>query len=189
MANKKSKFRINLLPGKEETEIDRLLSWAGLWGRYILILTEALVLLAFFSRFKYDQELIDLKWGTEAAAGVNDKKDAVLAYKDFEGEFRRIKLKNELYQKIVGERLYPGKWLEEILPIIGNVGVREINIAEKEIFLSAEANSPADLAIFLEKLIKEKPKWSLILQNVNVKRGQSPQVQFSLTIREGDNKK
>ena len=53
---------IDLLKQKpiEERFLGRFLEWALSYGRYIIIGTQIIVLLAFFSRFKLDQELSDL---------------------------------------------------------------------------------------------------------------------------------
>lgn len=51
---------INLLPRKEKSLADRFFSWILTYGRFIIIGTELIVLLAFLSRFKLDRDLIDL---------------------------------------------------------------------------------------------------------------------------------
>lgn len=51
---------INLLPGKESAFGETFLNWVLSIGRYIIIGTEIIVLIAFLSRFKLDRDLIDL---------------------------------------------------------------------------------------------------------------------------------
>ena len=53
---------INLLPQSafETSFTGRFLQWAVTSGRYIIILTEAVVIVAFLSRFKLDQDLANL---------------------------------------------------------------------------------------------------------------------------------
>lgn len=58
-----SNVSINLL-GKEDftrTPSGRIISWAVTYGRYIMIGTEIVVLLAFASRFSLDRKLTDLR--------------------------------------------------------------------------------------------------------------------------------
>ena len=53
---------INLI-GEEEmahTPVGRIVAWAVTYGRYIMIGTEIIVLLAFISRFSLDRKLTDL---------------------------------------------------------------------------------------------------------------------------------
>lgn len=54
--------QINLLGGSdlEHTPVGRIISWATTYGRYIMIGTEIVVLLAFISRFSLDRKLTDL---------------------------------------------------------------------------------------------------------------------------------
>lgn len=54
---------VNLLdqPEFESTSVSRLFNWAVTYGRYIMIGTEVIVLLAFISRFSLDRKLTDLR--------------------------------------------------------------------------------------------------------------------------------
>lgn len=61
MPKKPAALSINLLPDKETTFGEKFLNWSLTFGRYIIIGTEIIVLVAFFSRFKLDHDLIDLK--------------------------------------------------------------------------------------------------------------------------------
>ena len=53
---------VNLLEKDDfsESPIGRIVTWAITYGRYIMILTEIVVLLAFISRFSLDRKLTDL---------------------------------------------------------------------------------------------------------------------------------
>jgi Tfp pilus assembly protein PilN len=61
MPKKPSVVSINLLPSKQKNFGDKFIQWSLTYGRYIIIGTEIIVLLAFLSRFKLDREYIDLK--------------------------------------------------------------------------------------------------------------------------------
>ena len=54
--------RINLLGSQdlEHTPWGRIVAWATTYGRYIMITTEIIVLLAFISRFSLDRKNTDL---------------------------------------------------------------------------------------------------------------------------------
>ena len=78
------KILINLI-GEEEMEhtpIGRIVTWAVTYGRYIMIGTEIVVLLAFISRFSLDRKLTDLK------EEVTEKQAIIEANIDFEKDFR-----------------------------------------------------------------------------------------------------
>jgi Tfp pilus assembly protein PilN len=77
---------INLI-GEEEMEhtpVGRIVSWAVTYGRYIMIGTEVIVLLAFISRFSLDRKLTDLN------DEISQKQDIIEANVDFEQEFRNV---------------------------------------------------------------------------------------------------
>ncbi len=55
------KYKINLLPPPEQTFFDRVVFFAFNYVRYILVITQLVVLGVFTYRFTVDQELLDLK--------------------------------------------------------------------------------------------------------------------------------
>ncbi|MBI2036467.1 PilN domain-containing protein [Candidatus Microgenomates bacterium] len=60
MPKKPGLISVNLLPRKEIGFGEKFLNWSLTFGRYIIIGTEIIVLIAFLSRFKLDRDLIDL---------------------------------------------------------------------------------------------------------------------------------
>jgi Tfp pilus assembly protein PilN len=77
---------INLLGDSEmeHTPVGRIVGWAVTYGRYIMIGTEIVVLLAFISRFSLDRKLTDLK------EEVTQKQDIIEANISFESDIRTI---------------------------------------------------------------------------------------------------
>lgn len=77
---------VNLI-GEEEMEhtpVGRIVTWAVTYGRYIMIGTEIIVLLAFISRFSLDRKLTDLK------EEVSQKQAIIDANHEFETDFRTL---------------------------------------------------------------------------------------------------
>lgn len=77
---------INLLGDSdmEHTSLGRIVSWAVTYGRYIMIGTEIVVLLAFISRFSLDRKLTDLK------EEVTQKQEIIEANLAFEKDVRLL---------------------------------------------------------------------------------------------------
>lgn len=77
---------INLLGDSEmsHTSLGRIVGWAVTYGRYIMIGTEIIVLLAFISRFSLDRKLTDLK------EEVVQKQDIIEANLSFEKDVRLL---------------------------------------------------------------------------------------------------
>ncbi|OGK16076.1 hypothetical protein A2774_01755 [Candidatus Roizmanbacteria bacterium RIFCSPHIGHO2_01_FULL_39_12c] len=59
------KYRINLITKKKEKVVDKLIYFMLNYLRYILVITQIVVIGVFFYRFKIDQELVDLQESTE----------------------------------------------------------------------------------------------------------------------------
>jgi Tfp pilus assembly protein PilN len=78
--------QINLLPKKDlaDTALGKVLKFSLTYGRYIIVGTQLIVLLAFFSRFKLDRELTDLQ------ESVEQKQTIVESLVEFENEVRLI---------------------------------------------------------------------------------------------------
>jgi len=79
------KILINLL-GQEQQEhspMGRFISWVTTYGRYIMVTTEMIVLVAFLSRFSLDRQLTDLK------DEIQQKQDIIAANQDLEIDFRQ----------------------------------------------------------------------------------------------------
>jgi len=79
------KISINLLglEQQEHTPVGRFIGWVTTYGRYIMVTTEMIVLVAFLSRFSLDRQLTDLK------DEIQQKQDIIAANQDLEIEFRQ----------------------------------------------------------------------------------------------------
>lgn len=65
------KYFINLFPEKEQDLVDKTIYFAFHYLRYILVITQFVVICVFFYRFKVDQDIVDLR------DGLNQKKEIV----------------------------------------------------------------------------------------------------------------
>jgi Tfp pilus assembly protein PilN len=88
---------INLI-GEEEmshTPVGRIVTWAVTYGRYIMIGTEIVVLLAFISRFSLDRKLTDLN------EEISQKQAIIEANVDFEQQFRIVQNQLATIQSLI----------------------------------------------------------------------------------------
>ena len=78
--------KINLLPVDpfEQGFWGRFLKWGLSVGRYIVIATELVVILAFLSRFKLDRDLSDLN------ETIAEKQAVLAAYSTLEADYREL---------------------------------------------------------------------------------------------------
>lgn len=138
---------INLLPGEETKKIGKFLSWVLTYGRYIIIGTEIIVLLAFFSRFKLDRDLTDLH------QAIAQKQAVILAAYDLEQQVRSLQNRLLIIKKLEKQRGFSQKILdtfEGLIPV--DVNLTEISLDTNKIAFSAVAHSNDGFTTFLNNL-------------------------------------
>jgi hypothetical protein len=104
------KKQINLLPRKgfEATSVGRVVGWLLGTFRIILIITEIIVMSAFFSRFFLDTRNSDLN------EEIQQKQAVIASFANTESEFRIIQNKLAVYSKLSKENDQNSKILEAI---------------------------------------------------------------------------
>ena len=139
---------INLLP-KTEFEISfwgRFLKWSLTAGRYIIILTELLVIVAFMSRFKLDHDLSDLNdtiLGKQALLEASANTEKVLRLTQARLNFADQKQKNhpvpsEVISKITG--LLPSRVTLSSVALVGsNLTLEMTSPSEQELGVLVQA--------------------------------------------------
>ncbi len=80
-----STVEINLLGSSKQelSPVGRMITWITTYGRYIMITTEMIVLIAFISRFSLDRQLTDLK------DEISQKQDIIAYNQGLEITFKR----------------------------------------------------------------------------------------------------
>jgi cell division protein FtsL len=82
------KYFINLFPEKEKDAVDKVMYFAFHYLRYILVITQFVVICVFFFRFKVDQEIVDLK------DRLSQKKQIIVATKSLINEIAYLEEKS-----------------------------------------------------------------------------------------------
>jgi Tfp pilus assembly protein PilN len=140
---------INLLGDSdtEHTPLGRIVNWAVTYGRYIMIGTEIVVLLAFISRFSLDRKLTDLK------EEVAQKQEIIEANLPFEQDVRDLQDK---LSKIKTLKTQPFNALailtsfQTLLP--SGMYLRSIVVSNNEVTVSAVAGSTGAFAQFIANM-------------------------------------
>lgn len=161
------KTPINLLP-KSEFELSywgRFLKWALSTGRYIIILTEIVVIAAFLSRFKLDQDLSDL---TDA---VNNKQQILKHTAATEKNFRLVQSRLDAAAALLSSQNKPSQILDAVASALPeSLRLTSVAIATGQITVAAQAGSELDVGFFLGHLINQtysdgSRKWKSITLN------------------------
>ncbi len=167
---------INLI-GEEElshTPIGRIVTWAVTYGRYIMIGTEIVVLLAFISRFSLDRKLTDLN------DEIDQKQAIIEANADFEQEFRMVQNQVSSIQKLTNTptTILDGlNTLQTILPV--DVYLDTLSIEPDKLTANAVAGSSEGFSTLLANL-----QASNTLKNVDIggiTRNPTTGIQFQFT--------
>lgn len=154
-------INVNLLPGEETKKTGKFFTWVLTYGRYIIIGTEIIVLLAFLSRFKLDRDLTDLH------QSIAQKQEVVLAAQDLEKEVRSLQNRLAIIKKLEKQRDFPPELLtafEGLTP--ADVTLTEFSLDTSKITLTATALSNAGFTTFLNNLSASSYFGDISLDNV-----------------------
>lgn len=145
----KKQVNINLIVKEElgESFSGQVLSWALTYGRYIIILTQIIVLTVFFLRFKLDRDHTDLKEATSQKAAiiesVSDLEDEIRRVQGRLANIRQISTNQDALLKIL-------QFFQENIP--SNVNFNTLILSSDKIAFSATAGSFKSFSFLLSEL-------------------------------------
>ncbi|MBM3205588.1 PilN domain-containing protein [Candidatus Shapirobacteria bacterium] len=171
------KTTIEFIPQEEweKTSFGHFLKWLLGVGRWIVIVTELVVIIAFLSRFKLDRDLTDLH------ESVKQKQTIIIASSDFEKEWRFLQKRLTTIDGLKKSQLQA----DQILTIFSQVtpaGIQLSNFAvvDKKISFTASADSETTFAVFLKNLKGLDQITNLAIDKVSISEEQFGKVIFSL---------
>lgn len=131
-------IEINLL-GQEDlkhTPQGRIVSWALTYGRYIMIGTEIVVLLAFISRFSLDRKLTDLK------EEISQKQAILEANIDLEQQIRLLQDTLVKLKQTTAHQMVPLETLTTLLAVLPpDVYVDSLDVSTDRLSVTAVAGT------------------------------------------------
>lgn len=140
---------INLI-GQEDlshTPQGRIVQWAMTYGRYMIILTEVIVLAAFVSRFTLDRKLTDLK------EEITQKQAIIEANAELEMQIRTVQAQTDQVKKLIDGQAQPINILtlvESFLPL--DVYLESLDIKQSTLNAKATAKTTGGFAQLLANL-------------------------------------
>lgn len=141
----------------EKTSFGKLLKWVLTVGRWIVIVTELVVVLAFLSRFKFDRDLTDLN------ERVKQQQAIITASAQFEEEFRLLQKRLLTISELKRTLSEPELIITELSDLIPpDVLLDELSVSKNQINLTAVALSENGLAGFLNNL-KNSPRFEKLI--------------------------
>ncbi len=170
--------KINLLPPDEfeKTPLGQFLKWALTIGRYIVIGTELIVIVAFLSRFKLDRDLVNLN------EEIKSKMVVIASFEDLEEKTRILQLQLQSIKGAKGKGLETDQlldFIDENIPL--NVFLADLSLnQESGLELEGIALSEVDLATFLNRLEESQLFEKISLESISHGGEEGPEIEFGL---------
>lgn len=146
----KRRSRINLLPTKEKTFGEKAYYFVFNYLRYVIVITQLVVVIVFFYRFQIDQEIIDLK------DEINQKNEIIKTARPLIEEAKLIGKKTKSVENI----LINQQNLEEIFNYLTNIfpksaTLRKLDYKENGLEIEGFTMNVNDLKKFHKRLESE----------------------------------
>ena len=178
MPKKHTSLAVNLLPHKEPSFGDKFLNWSLTFGRYIIIGTEIVVLLAFFSRFKLDRDYSDLN------EQVKEKQKILTSLKPTEDTVNRLQLRLSEIERVEATA---GGGINA-LPAIASftppeITYQQISVAGNKVTIIGAAQATEDISRFVGTLANSSlfKKDSVSLEKVERRKEEDKVIIFTIS--------
>lgn len=175
---------VNLLgeESPEATPIGRLIEWVTTYGRYIMVTTELVVLIAFVSRFSLDRKLTDLK------EEIQQKQDILEVNKDLEAEIRATQDRLKDIRTILNQQQQTYDTISAFHALIPpGVYLQNLTVTKDKLTTDAVAQSTDSFSQFLANLTASKQLTSVEIGDIN--KQAITGIVFSLTAKPAAPKK
>lgn len=168
-------YRINLLQRKRKptTLIDKLIFFALHYLRYIIIITQIIVIGVFFYRFTIDQQVIDLK------ESVNQKQEIIRIALPIVQEAKAFEAKTTVIKKILDQQKQFSVHFDYIVSIIPeSIIVKKLNLTAEGIALEGNATEINSVRALYERVKKDKK-----FKNVSLEKVTKDESLFTFSIK------
>jgi len=155
------RYKINLMHKKEISLIDRMTFFGLNYLRYIIVITQLIVIGVFFYRFQIDQRIIDLK------ESVEQKKEIVKIVLPLLNEAAKIDKKTSIIDEtLLQQEKFSGMLEYFIASFPETVILTNLEIKDGAIKIMGDASNAKDLQSFYATLKKENKFKTVSLQNI-----------------------
>lgn len=156
------RYKINLFPPKEESVFDKAIYFSFHYLRYILVITQIIVIGVFFYRFKIDQEIIDLK------ESLSQKQEIVKISRPLVREIQALERKITEINKISLKQDQFRDNFDYILDVFPEkLRLNKLTINDKgEYELAGFTSDPSVIKTYYNRLKKDKKFTNIELKNL-----------------------
>lgn len=173
------KKEINLLP-KEPWEtgiLGQLIPWTLSVGRYVVVLTELMVISAFLYKFSLDGKQFDLQ------EKIRQKQAIINSYEDLEANFRQVQLQINSVKEVENKAMKAGEVLDalgQMTPI--DAAYESITIDNDGVSLQGTVLSEIGLATLLTQTQASQNFDRVSLENVSSGTDNSQAIIFRMSL-------
>lgn len=178
-------LKINLLATDDlsHSPWGRLILWATTYGRYIMITTEIVVLLAFISRFSLDRKLTDV---TEE---ISQKQEIIEANVEFEKEIRSLQADIIRIKSLFAAQEMPLTIIDSIQTYVpSDVYLESYEFSGSKLAVSAVAGTSEGFSQFLARLNASRAFTNLSIGDIRRTPSSGIEFQFTATVPGGTSK-
>ncbi len=155
------KYKINLIPAKETPLVERLVYFSLNYLRYIIVITQLVVVGVFFYRFQIDQNIIDLK------DAVDQKNEIVKIVLPLLNEASRIDIKSKAIGDILKKQSNFSAMNRYFISVFPDaLTLDNMDVTGDEIKVSGSATDAQSLQDFYLLLKKDQKFATVNLQNI-----------------------
>lgn len=155
------RYKINLIKKKEVKLLDQIVFFGLNYLRYIIVITQLIVIGVFFYRFQIDQKIIDLK------EGVDQKKEIVKIVLPLLNEASRIDKKTIIIEDTLLKQKQFDKMFNYFLSSFPEtITLTNMVLKDESIKVTGEATNAQHLQAFYILLKKENKFKVVNLQNI-----------------------
>ncbi len=155
------KYKINLINVRKERVLDRVIYFALNYLRYILVITQIVVIGVFFYRFKVDQEIVDLQ------DSISQKKEIIQVSQPLIKEAKISSFKLESAASIVSGQKNTLDAMDYLLSLFPEkFTLKKMDITKGSIVIDGITQDFASIQSFLNRLRKEAKFSKAELTNV-----------------------
>jgi len=171
---------INLLPKNEfeRTPWGKFFKWAVTFGKYIVIITQLVVIVAFLYRFQLDQNLDTLN------ESIGQQQQIITSYQDLEHRVRILQDQLSVLKTITDQQTLAGKSLEiltQTTPL--EVELTALTLTKDNINLACKSLSEVGLATLVFGLQTQSGLKDITVNSVTTGGAKDPSLTFTLNAK------
>ncbi len=144
------KYKVNLMPVKEASVGEKLVYFTLNYLRYIIVITQLIVISVFFYRFQIDQRIIELK------EGIEQKREIIQLTLPLLSQAEMVHTRTTEVRNIFGKQEQFSQMMNYLISIFpDSLTLDKLEIDEEEIKMSGFTENIQQLQLFYNFLRKE----------------------------------